>query len=57
MIARNNSSPCAPGSMSVAQVDESTGYFLNVDDIRREEYPMLQGEQKRDKVRGRMLMP
>ncbi|KAF7510942.1 hypothetical protein GJ744_005772 [Endocarpon pusillum] len=29
--------------MSVAQVDQSTGYFLNIDDIRREEYPMLQG--------------
>jgi hypothetical protein len=34
--------------MSVVRVDPGTGYFSNIDDIRKEEYPMLEGQQQRN---------
>lgn len=35
----------ALSSMPVARADPSTGYFQNIDDIRRDEYPILDGQQ------------
>lgn len=38
---------CVP--MPLARVDPRTGYFSNIDNIRTEEYPILQGQQGRNK--------
>ena len=35
----------ASGPMPTARVDTDTGYFYNIDDIRKVEYPILQGQQ------------
>lgn len=44
VVPEMNSSMEPKGSTSMAKIDQTSGYIINIDDIRREEYPMLHGE-------------
>lgn len=48
-MLEDTQSSYVPSSMPAARADPATGYFVNIDDIRRDEYPMLQGQLRRGK--------